>query len=99
MVLADIKQYLNIDVDNTVDDILLLSLWETAEDYVRGAVDDYDTKAAASAGFISKSETAQKVIIQELYDNRRQANTGTKDYSYTVRGLISQLQYTPVEGA
>lgn len=94
MVLTDIKQYLNIDEDNTIDDFLILSLWETAEDYVRGAITDFDTKITDD-GFKAKAEIVEKAIVQELYDNRHQGNTGTKAYSYTIQAMLTQLQYTP----
>lgn len=92
MTLSDVKLYLRIDSD--AEDELLTVFMNVAEDYVRDAVSDYDTKAVNSA-FVIKSEMCQKIIIADLYENREVGTS--KDFGYTVRSMITQLQYMPCE--
>jgi len=92
LTLADVKLYLRVDSD--VDDTLINSIMIVAEDYIRGAVTDYDAKAADTA-FLAKSEMCQLIIISDLYENRNQGGKEAKDFGYTVRSMITQLQYIP----
>ncbi|NLH46796.1 MAG: phage gp6-like head-tail connector protein [Acholeplasmataceae bacterium] len=96
LTLSDAKLYMR--VENDVDDVLITRLMTVAEGYIRDAVTDYDKKVA-DAAFLAKSEMCQLVIIAELYENRNQGVKESKDYSYAVRSMITQLQYAPVPEA
>ncbi len=92
-----VKDYLRIDFD--ADDALLNLLISVADNYLRGAITDYD-RLLNQGDFKSKAEMCQIVIIQDLYENRNQGSYGTKDFGYTIRSMIGQLQYTVlIEGA
>lgn len=94
LTLDDVKTYLRVDSD--VEDVLISRLMTVAAGNIRDAVTDYDAKAA-DAAFLSKSEMCQLIIIADLYENR---DLGTaKDYGYTIRSMLSQLQYTPTPEA
>lgn len=86
--LAEVKVYLRIDDD--VEDDMINGFINTADVYLRGAVDNYDTNLA-NADFKQMAKTVSLAIITELYDNRGAAER--LDYSYTVRTLIAQMQY------
>ena len=95
LAIADVKMYLRID--GNAEDRLLNRLITTAEAYMRGAVTDFDAKIAKSSAtdadnFSVKAETAELAIISELYEHRT-APDKQADFSYTVRSLITQLQY------
>lgn len=90
LTLKDVKTYLR--VDSEVEDELLIRLMTVAENNIRDAVTDYDAKAA-DAAFLAKSEMCQLLIISDLYENRELGTV--KDYGYTIRSMLSQLQYTP----
>lgn len=92
MELADAKSYLRVDSD--VDDVLIADLMAVAEDYIRDAVTDYDAKAAELPAFVRKSEMCQKVVLADLYESRNLTAEG-RDFGYTVRSLLTQLQNTP----
>ena len=94
MTLTDVKLYLRVDSD--VEDTLINSIMIVAEDYIRGAVTDYDAKAADNTAFLAKSEMCQKIIIADLYENRNQGGKEAKDFGYTVRSMITQMQYISV---
>ena len=83
-----IKQYLRLDYDDSLID----SFEEISENYLRDAVDDYDKKIK-NEKFKAKAEMLQLVLIQELYDNRKQGKKDSTDFSYVIRSMIAQLQY------
>ncbi len=94
LALDDVKAYLRVDSD--VEDVLINRLMTVAAGNIRDAVTDYDAKAA-DAAFLSKAEMCQLIIIADLYENR---DLGTvKDYGYTIRSMLSQLQYMPTPEA
>lgn len=88
LALVDAKLYLR--VDNTAEDDMINSFIKTADAYLRGAIDNYDTNLANS-DFLQLAKTASQAIVTELYENR--GATERLDYSYTVRTLITQMQY------
>lgn len=90
MNLADVKLYLR--VTNDIEDSLIERFMAVADSYVRDAVTDYDTKASDER-FKSKSEMCQMALIAELYENRNQGGQEPKDYGFTIRTLIVQMQY------
>lgn len=85
-----LKQYLRIDSD--YEDELLQDFLATAEAYLKGAVSNYDTKYQYEE-FATKADRLQCVIAAEMYQNRDGRNDPRNDYSFTVRSMISQLQY------
>lgn len=90
-----IKLYLRIN--GTAEDELLMQLKGAAIAYLRGAVDDFDTRLAKSQatgthGFADRAETCAIAIISELYERRMSEDT-QHDFSFVVRSLITQLQY------
>lgn len=93
LTLDEVKLFMRVESD--VDDVLIARMMTVAEGNIRDAVTDYEKKAA-DAAFLAKSEMCQIVIITELYENRNQGVKESKDYSYAVRSMITQLQYTPV---
>jgi len=95
LTLKDVKTYLR--VDSEVEDELLIRLMTVAENNIRDAVTDYDAKAADNAAFLVKSEMCQLIIISDLYENRELGTA--KDYGYTIRSMLAQLQYTPTPEA
>lgn len=93
LTLETIKNYLRIDF--TADDQLLTLFMGVAEAYMRGALEQYDLMLKQEH-LKAKIEMCQLVIIQDLYENRNQAGYGVKDFGYTIRSMIGQLQFEPV---
>lgn len=93
LTLEEVKLFMRVESD--VDDKLISRMMTVAEGNIRDAVTDYDKKVA-DAAFLAKSEMCQMVIIAELYENRNQGLKESRDYSYAVRSMITQLQFTPV---
>lgn len=85
-----VKQYLRVDVAN--DDELIQSIMATASAYMHGAVDDYEKTRESDAKFASLGDMAELAVIAERYENRNAYGQDAKDYSYTVRSIIAQLQ-------
>lgn len=87
LTLNEAKNYLRIDYDD--DDLWLQSLLVATVDYLRDAIDDFDTKVTKEK-FIKRAKILACVLLQEWYDNREQRES--KDLSYTSRSLMLQLQ-------
>lgn len=87
LTLEEAKNYLRIDY--TEDDSLLQSLMTATVDYLRDAIDDFDTKVTKEK-FIKRAKILACVLLQEWYDNREQRES--KDLSYISRSLMLQLQ-------
>ena len=87
LTLEEAKNYLRVDYDE--DDTLLQSLMIAAIDYLRDAIDDFDTKVTKEK-FNKRAKILACVLLQEWYDNREQRES--KDLSYTSRSLMLQLQ-------
>lgn len=87
LTLEEAKNYLRIDYDE--DDSLLQSLMTVTVDYLRDAIDDFDTKVTKEK-FIKRAKILACVLLQEWYDNREQRES--KDLSYISRSLMLQLQ-------
>jgi uncharacterized phage protein (predicted DNA packaging) len=93
--LESAKLYLHIA--DTTEDALITNLISVSEAYLRGAVDDYDKKYAAGKDFATKADMAAKFIIADMFDNWDQAGgSARKEWGYTVRSLITQLQLEEV---
>lgn len=85
-----VKQHLRIDGDSE-DSYIADTLMTYAAGYCRSAIDDFDTRYAASKDFARLADELQLIIIAERYDDR--SNFEWKpDNSATI--LIGQLQYT-----
>lgn len=91
MTLADIKEFLK--VDGTADDANITALLNAAVSHVRGAVNNYDTYYGNDQDFTNLADMVTKIMVLELYDRPLQTHDGAADYSYTVRSMITQLQY------
>ena len=87
LTLEEAKNYLRIDYDE--DDTLLQSLMIAAIDYLRDAINDFDKKVEKEK-FRNRARIIACVLLQDWYDNREHAES--KDFSYTVRSLMTQLQ-------
>jgi len=81
--LEEVKAYLKIDYDD--DDALLRALIRAADEYIRGAVGEYDVK----------SEQAKLIALQyikEQYINREYSAKAAPNVSRMFRSVILQLQ-------
>lgn len=86
--LQKLKSYLRIDTD--YEDDLLNETLKVARAYLSGAVSNYYNSYATYPEFASKADLLTLVIAAELYENR---DNSAHDMSYTVRTMITQLQY------
>ena len=98
MTLADVKEFLK--VDGTADDANITALLNAAVSHVRGAVNNYDTYYGNDQEFTNLADMVTKIMVLELYDRPLQTHDrplqthdSAADYSYTVRSMITQLQY------
>ena len=89
MTLDEAKLYLRIDGD--AEDSLVESLIASAEAYLRMAVDDYD-KNREYEDFSHLADMVMRLLVAESYENRATGADAQKDYSYSVRSMITQLQ-------
>ena len=86
MTIDDIKTYLRVDHDD--DDNLINQLEKTADAYLAS---DYSSHYENDENFKASADMAKLAIIAELYENRNEAKQD--DYSFTIRSMITQLQY------
>lgn len=86
--LAKLKSYLRIDTD--YEDELLQNFLVAAQAYLTGAVSNYTENSAAYPEFKTKADLLTMVLAAEFYQNR---DNSAHDLSYTVRSLMTQLQY------
>lgn len=86
--LAELKSYLRIDLDD--EDALLEKFLETARAYLKGAVTNFEEIYLASEEFASRADFLMLVLAAEYYQNR---SNDEHNFSYTIRSLITQLQY------
>ena len=90
LTLEPAKQYLRVDSDD--DNSLIKNLMVAAASYMAAAVDDYSTKCAADERFAGLGDAVELALIAEMYENRNVSGQDAKDYGYTVRSIITQLQ-------
>ena len=90
--LTKLKSYLRIDED--FEDELLEEFLGNATSYLSGAVSDYRKNYATYPEFADKADLLTMVLAAEFYQNR---NNSDHSLSYTIRTLITQLQYFPAE--
>ncbi|SFE87979.1 head-tail connector protein [Peptostreptococcus sp. D1] len=87
-----VKNYLR--VDNDEDDSLINHLIKSANAYMRGAIDEYDSKMEVEA-FKLMAQLVMLTIISEWYDNRLFTKNSNYDkVSKIVTSMIQQLQYS-----
>lgn len=86
------KLKLFLRIDGNYEDELLQDFIDTAAAYLQGAISDFDEKYQYSE-FATKADRVQLIVAAELYQNRDGRNDNRTDYSFTIRSLISQLQY------
>lgn len=86
MTLDEVKSYLRVDFDD--DDEMIKQMARAAEEYVIGAVGEYDENN-------SKANMLFLAVLQDLYDNRTLTVTEQqrRRMSYTYASIILQLQY------
>lgn len=94
MELSAVKNYLRIDFDD--DDLFLKMSIAAAEAYLEAAIDDYEQKLK-NKKFKSKADICLLALVQNMYDNRMLIDKDSRDLSYTIRSMISQLQYGKCE--
>lgn len=90
MNIEEVKLYLRIT--NDVEDSLLSKMMIVAEGIIIDAVTGYDEKILNDR-FKAKAEMCQMALIAELYENRNQGGREPKDYGFTIRTMITQMQY------
>lgn len=86
--LEQFKNYLRIDTDWEND--LLQQFLDTATDYLKAAVSNYDDNYTNYPVFASKADLLTMVIAAEYYQNR---DNSPHSLSYTMQSMIVQLQY------
>lgn len=96
LTLTDVKTALRIDSD--VDDVLLDRYMQSADSYLRGAIDDYDELRAESAetefnSFNAKADIVQLAIVTELYEHRVSSDKQAP-FTPIISRMLTQLQYT-----
>lgn len=90
MTLNDLKAYLRVDFED--DDEMIRQMAMAAEDYVVGAVGEYNENN-------SKAKMLFLAVLQDLHDNRTLLVTEQqrRRMSYTYASIILQLQYQTKE--
>jgi len=84
--LDEVKNYLRVDCDD--ENQLIIRLIETAKEYIKSAVGEYD----------EKDKTADLLLcalVQDMYDNRELMQSEQqlrKRIEYTYQSIILQLQ-------
>lgn len=86
--LTMLKNYLRVDIDD--DDELLTELLSTAENYLIGAVSNFEDYYSNYEEFAKKADLLKMVLVADFYQNR---DNETTNFSYAVNSLIRQLQY------
>lgn len=97
LTLTDVKTALRID--SNIDDALLNRYMQSAESYMRDAIDDYDELRAESAGteanaFNAKADIVELAIVTELYEHRVPNDKQTAPFTSIVSRMLTQLQYS-----
>lgn len=97
LTLTDVKTALRIDSD--VDNVLLNRYMQSAESYMRGAIDDYDELRAESAeteqnSFNAKADIVELAIVTELYEHRVSGSDKQAPFTPIISRMLTQLQYT-----
>ncbi|NFL80334.1 phage gp6-like head-tail connector protein [Clostridium sporogenes] len=94
LTLIEVKQFLRIDYDDE-DNFLQLCI-QNAEEYIRDAVDDFDTKIQIDR-FKTRAKLFSMFIIQDMFDNRELTTKDNEKYKYITRSFITQMRFNPYE--
>lgn len=86
--LEQFKTYMRIDAD--FEDSLIEQFLETATKYLTGAVSNYQINYDNYPEFAKKADLLTMVLAAEFYQNR---DNTAHSLNYTVRSLMTQLQY------
>jgi len=89
--LEEAKLYLRVDGDD--DDVLITSLIQAAEEYIKNATG----KTFDSSNSLAKLLCL--VLITDWYENRAQTDKISEKYRFTVQTILGQLKYRPEEEA
>lgn len=88
MTLSDVKLFLRVDGDS--EDILINDLMNAADNYLAGAIDNFDEKYQnADNNWKAKADQAKRLLIADWYENR--LAVGRPEMS-AITLLITQLQ-------
>lgn len=90
--LSKFKNYLRID--SSYEDELLEQFLGNATAYLIGAVTDYRKNYSTYPEFADKADLLTMVLAAEFYQNR---DNSEHSLSYTIRSLMTQLQYFPAD--
>lgn len=90
MELSRVKEYLRVDFDS--EDNLIEMMISSAKAYLEAAIDDYEKKLR-NEKFKSKADICLLALVQDMFDKRMLIDKDSADLSYTIRSMISQLQY------
>lgn len=93
--LEKFKQYLRID-DSDYEDELLNQFLGNATTYLKGAVSNYQTNYDIYPEFADKADLLTMILAAEFYQNR---DNSEHNLSYTIKSLMTQLQYFYVDSA
>ncbi|KRU46287.1 phage gp6-like head-tail connector protein [Clostridium sporogenes] len=94
LTLIEVKQFLRIDYDDE-DNFLQLCI-DNATEYIRDAVDDFDTKIQIDR-FKTRAKLFSMFIIQDMFDNRELTTKDNEKYKYIARSFITQMRFNPYE--
>lgn len=89
LTLDSVKEYLRIDSD--AEDDLLERFMTTAEAYLHGGITNYKANLS-DPEFSDLADIVKLSLITEMYENRS-PGSGLTDFSFTVRSIISQMQF------
>lgn len=88
---SNIKEYLYIPSEVNNDDVMLATMVDTAYSYLKGAIDDFESKYESDEDFINLADAYATIYVAEAYQNRNQF-TDNGQPSFLVRALMTQLQ-------
>lgn len=86
-----IKEYLYIPEEIGNDDVLIGTMIDTAYSYLKGAIDNFETKYESDEDFTNLADAYATLYVAEAYQNRNQF-TDNGQPSFLVRALMTQLQ-------
>jgi len=89
--LEEVKTFIRVDYDD--DDNLIELLIDNAENYLKDAIDDYDSKIE-NERFKNKTRLAILVLVSNWYDNRDFTEFKIEEkVRYTLHSLIQQMKH------
>ncbi|NCI22156.1 phage gp6-like head-tail connector protein [Clostridium botulinum] len=94
LTMAEVKEFLRLDYDDE-DNFLQLCI-DNAEEYIRDAVDEFDTKMQIDR-FKTKAKLFSLMLIQDMFDNRELMTKDSEKYKYIAKSLIMQMNLNSYE--